>query len=150
VTRDRDNWLAIIKSVERECSMLQLAAERLIIQSSRDPTILPKRRTASKDLRDAFENLEGTYLIRLFAEFETGLRLYWITIKRTHPRTKDLINGSAASRRASPELVTAIHAIREYRNLLVHQRRVAISPVGLATARSACCQFLSRLPESWT
>lgn len=103
-----------------------------------------------RDVGNAFRNLEGTYLIRFFAEFETGLRLYWGTVRDSHPKMEDLVNGVASRRKISHDLISSVHAIREYRNSLVHEREDKIAPVSISSARSTICDYLSRLPEKWS
>jgi hypothetical protein len=139
-----------VKAIEREYSALRLAAHRLVEQARDDPSILKKDAIGSRDLGNASQNLEGTYLVRLFAEFETGLRLYWATIRPSHPRTEDLVNRVASKRKISDELIKAVHSVREYRNSLVHEREDETNPVSLSAARSCLCEFLSRLPENWS
>ncbi len=78
------------------------------------------------------------------------MRLYWETVRTTHPKTEDLVNGVAARRKIPDELIWSVHRIREYRNSLVHEQAEELTPVSLSSARSAICQFLSRLPESWS
>ena len=52
---------------------MRLAVDRLLEGARRDPTILSGDLNLH-DIINASERLEGTYIIRLFAEFETGLR----------------------------------------------------------------------------
>ena len=68
------------------------------MKARRDPTILTGD-LEPQDIVEASGRLEGTYVIRLFAEFETGLRLYWATIRDTEPPTQHLLDGIAASAR---------------------------------------------------
>ena len=75
--------------------------------------------------------LELTYIIRLFAEFETGLRLFWPTARGTEPpgRTRDLVDGIAATRRIPFQELVNAHAVRF--TLVGHRdylSSVAISP----------------------
>src|SRR5947207_4743226 len=93
-------WLDRIKAIEREYRITQLATDRLRADVKRDPTILGhNRKLRVRDVRDASAHLEGIYIIRLFAEFETGLRLFWPTERGTVPpsRTRDLLDGVAAT-----------------------------------------------------
>src|SRR5947208_3107326 len=90
-------WLARIKTVEREHTAVRLATNRLIEAVHRDPGVL-EGGLRLRDVTQASEALDGTYLIRLFAEFETGLRLFWETVRDTNPRTRDLLDGIAAMR----------------------------------------------------
>jgi hypothetical protein len=95
--------------------------------------------------------LEGTYIIRLFAEFETGLRLFWPTARGTDPpaRTRDLIDGVAATRRVPNGERLNAHAVREYRNFLVHERDEEVVPISIVEARGYLCRFFAFLPPTW-
>jgi hypothetical protein len=142
---ERDEWPSRVKAIERECSALRLAAARLLEHAEDDPNILSKDDFRIRDVGNADCRLEGTYLIRLFAEFETGLRLYWDTVKDTHPKTEDLMNGVGSRRKISHNLIKSIHQIRDYRNSLVHdermkRRRSRCHPPGARSAASfAAC-----------
>ena len=87
---DLYRWIERVKSIERDHSSSRLALDRLRDEARRDPTILSGD-LKSQDIAKASERLVGTYLIRLFAEFETGLRLYWATIRDTEPPTRHLL-----------------------------------------------------------
>lgn len=69
------DWLERIKSIEREHRISRLALDWLSRDSRKDPTVLG---TADRyrDLTTTANNLDGTYVIRMFAEFESGLRSY--------------------------------------------------------------------------
>jgi hypothetical protein len=87
-------WPARIKAVDLEYAAMRLAADRPLKEARSDPTILTGE-LKMRDIVDASRCLEGTYGIRLFAEFETGLRSFWHTIKDTEPATHDLLSGIA-------------------------------------------------------
>lgn len=149
----KNEWLDRIKRVEMEFHLVEWSVEFLESQIRRDPTVVP----AEFDLRDynqsfrreAREHLEGTYFIRVFAEFETGLRVYWETTRKTEPPTKDLMNGIAAARPIPSEQIEAAHAVREYRNSLVHEREDEVEPIPLSDAVADLCKFFSYLPYKW-
>jgi hypothetical protein len=66
----RFDWHERIKAVEREYWSTRIAIDRLSAQVALDPGVLgigPRPR----DLEATDENLEGTYPVRMFAEFET-------------------------------------------------------------------------------
>src|SRR5260370_13947840 len=109
----RDDGQTRIKAVEREFLAVRLAMSRLVDATRRDPTLL-RGQVEPRDLGRASEALEGTYLIRMFAEFETGLRLYWDAIRDSHPQMKDLVDGLAATRKIpdDPHKKDA-HAVRK-------------------------------------
>jgi len=108
-----------------------------------------------RDLNMADRNLEGTYLIRLWAEFETAVRSYygWMTSDPdTRIGTHDLINtvaGVRRGRRIVADVQQAVHGVREYRNMLVHARDNPAPPVSLSDARRSLNIYLCKLPDVW-
>ena len=145
-----------IKDVEREHAVSLFAVSRLVADAQRDPTVvsgseLQGTRVGLRDLRKTAEHLEGTYLIRLFAEFETGLRDFWAASRGREPpaRTRDLLDSVAAMRQIPAENLDEAHRVREYRNQLVHERDDAVAPVHIAAARGILCTFFSFLPLQW-
>jgi hypothetical protein len=143
-------WLRRIKAIEREHAATRLAIDRLLAEARHAPTILTGD-LKLHDIRIASEHLEGTYIIRLFAEFEARLRLFWPTARGTDPpgRTRDLIDGVAATRRIPNGERTNAHAGREYRNVLVHVREEEVDPIPIAAARGHVCRFFAFLPPTW-
>jgi hypothetical protein len=143
-------WLRRIKAVEREHSAARLAADRLLATAEHDPTVL-RGDVAVRDIRHMAERLDGTYIVRLFAEFETGLRLFWPTARGTDPpsRTRDLLDGVAATCRIPNDQREGAHAVRDYRNTLVHERDEPSDPIPIAQARGHLCRFIGFLPPEW-
>jgi len=141
-------WQTRIKAVEREHWAIRQATDRFKEQARRDPTIL-EGGLRHRDIDHASDNLDGTYVIRLFAEFETGLRQYWDHARGTNPRTHDLLEGLAALCGVPDEQRENAHAVREYRNSLVHEREEESEVVPVDTARGYLCRFFSFLPPRW-
>jgi hypothetical protein len=141
-------WMEKIKSIERDHLATRLALDRLLHEARRDPTILTGD-LEPQDIVKASGRLETTYLIRLFAEFETGLRLYWATIRETEPPTQHLLDGIAARRGIPPDRLAGAHTVREYRNSLVHERDEDMVPISIAEARGYLCRFFAFLPPTW-
>ena len=108
-----------------------------------------EERWSLRHIVKASVRLEGTYVIRLFAEFETGLRLFWATIRETEPPTQHLLDGIAARRAIPPERLANAHAVREYRNSLVHERDEEVAPISIAEAQGYLCRFFAFLPPTW-
>ncbi len=146
----RDDWQSRIKAVEREFLAIRLATDRLLEAARRDPTTLLNQ-VEFRDLTRASAALEGSYLIRMFAEFETELRLCWGTIRDTHPPMRDLLDGLAAIRGIPDDPHKKdTHAVRIYRNNLVHEREDEdLEPFPLSVARGHLCRFFSFLPSQW-
>lgn len=144
----RDDWLTRIKAVEREFSAMRQAADRFLAELRRDPAIL-RRDTAPRDAERASATLEGTYVVRLFSEFETCLRTFWTTARPTHPRASDLIDGIAAMRHIPTDAIDDTHRVRRYRNSLVHDRDDPVEAVAMSDCRRFVCIYMSRLPVEW-
>jgi len=134
---DQFQWLIRIKSVEREYLAARLAVDWLSEQVRLDPTLLHGD-LRQRDLAHTSELLEGTYIIRLFAEFESGT-------PRPPSRIRDLIQRLASTCKVGHDLLKNAHDVREYRNALVHEREGDIVNIPIAQARGHLCKFLSRL-----
>jgi hypothetical protein len=144
----RHEWQSRIKAVEREYIAMRQAADRFYQIALDDPTILLGD-LKHREIVRALNNLEGTYVIRLFAEFETGTRQYWNTRWSTDPKTVDLLNGIAA-RCGIPDMQRDHgHLVREFRNSLVHERDDKPEEVPIAVVRHYLCHFFSFLPQQW-
>src|SRR5438132_852064 len=122
-TQRRREWLERIRAVEREFLVARKAVDDFLAAvRSGDTGRLPPN-TKLRDVEAMSDNLEGTYLIRLFAAFESGLRSYWKAVRRrkTKPGTEQLIKSVAASRNIPDDLTEDVHKVRKYRNSLVHE-----------------------------
>jgi len=149
--RRRDQWIEWIREVERESETAAYAIELLQVQLRRDPSSLDYRDLGYSDFVSTRENREATYLLRLFAVFENGLRDAWSKSegKTTHPGANDLINAFAARCRMPNDRVTDAHRIRVYRNSIVHEESESAEPATLPEARRVLCRFFSFLPDEW-
>ncbi len=137
-----------MKAVEREYAAMRQAADQLLARARLDPTIL-KGDLRTRDAQHASDRLEGTYVVRVFAEFETGLRLFWGTARTTNPRSAHLIDGLASMRGIEDYVRLNVHRVRVFRNSLVHERGDAVGPIAIRNVRSYVCTFFDRLPVSW-
>jgi hypothetical protein len=127
-------WQSRIKAVEREHVAMRQAATRFLQGALDDPTIL-QGSLRQAEIVLALENLEGTYVMRLFAEFETGAREYWAVRWTTDPKTVDLLDGLAARCRIPDAQREHAHKVRDYRNSLVHEREEEPEVVPIDIAR---------------
>lgn len=141
-------WQTRIKAVECEYVAMRQAADHFRNAASNDPTILVEK-LRHAEIALASRNLEGTYVIRLFAEFETGARQYWEATWNTDPKTLDLLNGLAARCRVPDIQRNNAHLVRDYRNSLVHEREDKTEALDIGKARGILCRFLSFLPARW-
>jgi hypothetical protein len=79
----RFDWHDHIKDVEDEYCAARFAVNHLNASLTRQSGILKKQGVARAHLRTADANLEGTYLVRLFASFEAALRSYELNPRLT-------------------------------------------------------------------
>jgi hypothetical protein len=141
-------WQSRIKDVEREYRTARQSVDWFQHAAQRDSTIL-HRDLSHSDIGLTAKNLEGTYLIRLFAEFETGLRLFWAEIRDTMPPAWGLLEGIASRRKIPHEHLANAHDVQNYRNTLVHERDEETDTIPIHVARSYLCRFFSYLPVQW-
>ena len=143
-------WCGRIKAVEKEHTVIQFALQHIIAEVTPGRIVLPKE-LRFRELQLALDMLEGTYTIRLFAEFETCLKSWWRSAHQTEPpsRAVDLINGTAARRKIPIQQQDDVHLARKHRNSLVHERDEVVEPVSISQARGYLCRFANFLPERW-
>ncbi len=146
---DRDEWNERIKAVERQYHTARFGIERLRADVQRDPTIA-RQAPERLHIADARRDLEFTYLVRMFAEFESGLRSFWKVEKPGRkPRTEHLLDGVASTRSIANDLLANAHAVRRYRNNIVHEHDEEMEPIPIVEARKHLMLFFRRLPFRW-
>lgn len=140
-----------IRAIEREYRVALVAAGDLGERLRADLSALDAEGLEFVDYRNFREDLEATYLIRLFAEFEAGLREAWeLAFRRTTvPSGRDLIDSIHAQRLLPDLWRDCVHNIRIYRNVLVHEGGDEAQRIGLREACSDLCRFFSGLPRHW-
>ena len=145
--------LGRVKAVELEFYAVRSSVEQMRVLITRGDAVLTD--AGVRDLDSAAENLESTYMIRLWAEFETAIRSYY-GWRRNEPvsriKTRDLIDAVAGvrlGRAISNDVREKVHVVREYRNSLIHARDDSSLAVALSDARRVLNLYLCRLPETW-
>jgi hypothetical protein len=85
-----------IRAVEREYLAASVAVELLDDRLRADPAFLAPYELRNRDAGSLRANLEATFFIRLFAEFEAGLRDAWARAfgRTTHPPQGERIKPS--------------------------------------------------------
>jgi hypothetical protein len=149
--RKRDEWIIRIKHVEQEYNIATLAISLLAERIRNDPTLLPEG-IQQKDIERTAEGFVTTYLVRMFAVFEAGLRRYWHEgLKRdTHPPMRDLLDGITSTRSIDHPFLEAAHRVREFRNSLVHdQDDEPEETFTIEQSRRHLTRYFSYLPPHW-
>ncbi len=143
-------WIRNLKGIEHEYRVARMAMDRLAADVGRDPTILD-RDMRVRGIGVALDNLGGTYATRLFAEFETGLRHFWMAT-RIEPepfRIAEIIDRVAARHGISYDERANAHRVRGYRNRLVHDNEEGGETIAVRDCRGFLCTFLGKMPPNW-
>ena len=140
-----------MKSVEREYQVAEMARAVLEEALIQDSGLLTAKGLTVVDLRQYRGKLHDTYFIRLFAEFETGLKDYWKNGLGENPGTRimDVITSVGAKRRILDAWRINVHAARKYRNKLIHEEDAEGNAVTLTEARRYLGRFFGCLPDNW-
>jgi hypothetical protein len=130
----RFDWHEHIKDIEGEYRAARIAVDRLKDQVVAAPDLLKKGDGTRAYLREADRNLEGTYLVRLFAAFEAALRSYDRARHNNPTRTLDasVLIDSTGGRRGqgiSTAVREGAHAVRLVRNYWAHENEETLAPM---------------------
>jgi hypothetical protein len=138
-----------IKSLEQMFRAAEASVGHYYTACMATPSLIHNKGFSHRDIRDCQRELEDTYLIRIFAEFEETLRDFWKCgrSRSTWPKTKPLVDSIAAYCQVVEDDVNRVHSVRDYRNSLLHGG--SAPKVALAEGRGYLCKFLSHLPRSW-
>ncbi len=150
----RFDWHEHVKDVEGEYRAARVALDLLASQDATVPHITRLDKKTRRYLRSANENLEGTYLVRLFAAFEAALRSFDRAGHNNPSRDESasiLIDtiGGRRGQGISKTVRDGAHAVRKVRNYWAHETDELPEEMTLAQARAALERFLSWLPEEW-
>jgi hypothetical protein len=149
--QQRIEWIA---AVAKEHLAAKTAADLLRAQLQADPNCGTNQGWEARDGAAFTDNLESTYIVRLYAEFEAGLRDYWANHlnRPTHPPMVQLLQ-LLADQRISIDRLEDADAVREYRNFLVHDESDDPPPdlraFTVAEAKRHLCYFFGRLDPDW-
>ncbi|MHB1033391.1 MAG: hypothetical protein ACYC35_03270 [Pirellulales bacterium] len=150
----RFDWHEHIKDIEGEYRAARIAVDRLKAQVVAAPDLLKDDDRTRAYLRDADRNLEGTYLVRLFAAFEAALRSYDRAWHNDPNRTESasVLIDSIGGRRGqgiSTAVREGAQAVRLLRNYWAHENEAMPVAMTLAEARARVQKYLSLLPNDW-
>jgi hypothetical protein len=144
-----------IVAVAEEYRAALTAAEMLGVVLRANPTYGDQQGWRQRAGQDFIDNLEATYIVRMYAEFEAGLRDYWKSYlgRDTHPTMVQLLNEAIPNQRFPRDWIDNADAVREYRNFLVHEIEEE-PPRGMETftveeAKRFLCAYFSCLDPNW-
>jgi hypothetical protein len=153
---ERQLFIDRVKGAERECYVVAAAVNHYGQSVQASDAHLPDK-TSPRDLVTAADKVESTYMIRIWAEFETALRSYRRHITGDPDDRISTINlidwtaGVKRDRAISEDVRDDVHEVREYRNYLVHERDDQDPPdeVVIDVARTRLNTLLHCLPINW-
>src|SRR5438445_12908612 len=101
------DWIQRIKNVALEFHVGGFAVQLLGAHLRTNPAALDALDLRPRDVSRFKDHLELTYVVRLYAEFEAGLRDAWQHFfgRATFPRMEVLIGRIAALRGISPRMI---------------------------------------------
>jgi hypothetical protein len=151
----RSDFHQRITEVWGESKATRAAVDRLRAALQATPEIRNELETAAlENLKDAHLNLEGTYIVRLFAAFEAGLRSFDRS-RHNDPNRKtdasvmiDQIGGKRYRGIPADDRKRA-HSVRQVRNFWAHESDDFPGPMSVDAARASLQKFLSELPDDW-
>lgn len=144
------DWIRSLKAIEHEYRVANIAMRRLADQARCDPTILDSDMRV-RGISEAQGHLNGTYGIRPFAEFETGLRKFrGATRIESEPRSiAEIIDRIAARHGIGYAELTNAHRARQYRNRQIHDNEGEGETLEVSDCRGFLCTFLGQMPTDW-
>jgi hypothetical protein len=101
-------------------------------------------------LRRCLDNLEITYILRLFGTWEAILRDYWLhgLGRETDPDLRPLVDSLAGRHAVDPGTLATVHDLRGFRNEIVHENLQVLRYDYSQVARGLST-FISYLPPNW-
>jgi hypothetical protein len=108
------------------------------------------RSLSAGDVRRCLENLELTYILRLFAAYEALLRDFWLTGvgRATEPELKPLMDSIARRRNMDAKTLMSAHDVRDFRNKIMH-RNVHSLRFDFGECAKILGTYVSWLPTAW-
>ncbi len=156
---ERQAFIDRVKGAERECYVVAAGVnhfkQAVLTGNAKLPSV--PTRTSPRDLIATADAVESTYIIRMWAEFETALCSYRRKITGDlddRINTSNLIDWTAGIRQGraiSTDVREDVHEVREYRNHLVHERDDQDPPnaVTINAAKIRLNTLLHCLPINW-
>jgi hypothetical protein len=147
-------WRAYIQNVWGEFKAARLAVSRLTEQVNADANIVVGQTAVREHLSSAHANLEGTYIVRIFAAFEAALRSY--DRSRFHDPDREtkaatMIDqlGALDHIRVRNDIREGVHRVRRIRNFWAHDIDGNPEPMTIDRVRGLLQAYLDRFPKAW-
>jgi hypothetical protein len=119
------------------------------LQHIADPAYLIQCELDAPLLKAVKTELQNVYFAHLFNCFESSVRSFWASVRRTVPDAKPLIDAIGARRGIPQTVIDEVHEVREKRNIIVHEEYDFEIEVPFDIAVQRLQKFIARLPKDW-
>ncbi|HEX4795187.1 MAG TPA: hypothetical protein VH370_15435 [Humisphaera sp.] len=148
--KQRERRIIRLNEVFREYQAAQVAVRMLAAELRRDPSFLNAFNLQAADFKRLKTNTEATYLVRMQAEFEGGLRSIWVsTIRDTYPPMSVLLQSLSARRSIPVQVTENADRARKFRNAIVHEDSGRAGAVSMQDAARWLALYFSYMPANW-
>ncbi|SRR5260370_192430 len=142
-------WIMRLRDVEREHEAARMTV-RHFLQSLHDGKVRLEPHLKRVHISGLSTRLEGTYVIRIFSEFELSLKLFLKEKHETVPMNmRPRINKVANIVGFKGSSVDDAHRARRYRNKVVHHLEEETHALTLRKVTSFLCTYLDRMQKDW-
>ncbi len=147
-------WRAHIQEVLGKFKAASVSVARLRNQVAADASTIADEPWVREHLGRTYENLEGTYIVRMFAAFEAALRSYdrylFNDPQRETPASV-MIDQLGSKRHLSvrAQIRDGVHRARRIRNYWAHDLDAALDPMPIDRVRGFLQSYLDRFPKNW-
>src|SRR5665213_1825987 len=148
----REHAFTLLKGVRDELDTARVAIAQSLREMGANAEFLralTRNGVGEGELKRCAKNLEVTYVLRLFSEFEAILRDYWSAIgRKSKPQIGTLINRVAAIRKIAPADLSQVHDVRDFRNDVIHEN-VRNMRLSFDVCKRNIGIFIKWLPVDW-
>lgn len=146
----RDEAYNFLKHVRGEWDAARFALATVLRQMAENLDFKQESQHISEtELTRCARNLEVTFVLRVFAEFEAVLRNFWVaTVRTTRPDMMPLMNAIAARLGIGPDDLAGAHRIRDFRNDIIHEN-LRDARFTFSECLKALNTYLRWLPLNW-
>jgi hypothetical protein len=151
------DWRVRVKAAGREYQAVRIALDLLGEASDDQIHDIAEARgwndLAAAEVYAAGNNLDATYIIRMYSAFERAVGSYWREIPGHSARAiegDELLDEVGAARLIDEAIVRCAQEVRRHRNSLVHGSiDVYARNMALEGASRDLLKYLDRLPATW-
>jgi hypothetical protein len=147
-------WRAHIQEVAGEFKAASVSVSRLKDQIDADANTVAGEPWVREHLARTYANLEGTYIVRMFAAFEAALRSYdryLFDDPERETKSSVMIDqlGTKKNLKVRQAILDGVHRVRRIRNYWAHDTDGDIEPMPIDRVRGFLQAYLDKFPNNW-